>query len=208
MPLRGRIAVGARLAGRLDQLLDDVLGRRQVGIAHAEIDDVGAAGAGRGLDPVDLLEDVGRQALDAVKVGRHRPCPRTGGLPDPPQPARDVGRSHRAACCRRSGEIAAAPIRSGSASVRRDQRPGARPVGGSIAAAAALLLRRAGRRRARPWRRSASGSRFAADGSRLRPRLAGDRAWLSARRRCHGLDLLAASSAQSDVRGGVTPTGM
>ena len=69
--LRGGIAVGARLADRLDELVDHVLGRGQVGIAHAEIDDVGAGGAGLGLELVDLLEDVRRQAPHAVKVA-HR----------------------------------------------------------------------------------------------------------------------------------------
>ena len=53
---------------RLAQLLDDVLRRRQVGIAHAEIDDVVAARAGLRLQLVDLLEDVRRQPLDAMKV--------------------------------------------------------------------------------------------------------------------------------------------
>ena len=69
--LRGRIAVGAGLAGRFDQLVDDVLGGRQVGVAHAEIDDVRAGCPGRRLEPVDLLEDVGRQAFDAMEFG-HR----------------------------------------------------------------------------------------------------------------------------------------
>ena len=41
--------------------------RRQVGIAHAEIDDVGAGITGRGLRAIDLLEDVGRQTPNAVK---------------------------------------------------------------------------------------------------------------------------------------------
>ena len=59
---RGGIAVGARPADRLDQLVEDMLRRRQVGIAHAEIDDVGAAGARRRLQAVHLLEHVGRQA--------------------------------------------------------------------------------------------------------------------------------------------------
>ena len=62
-----RIAVGARLAERLLQLLDDVGRRRQVRIAHAEIDDVGAGVASGRLGAVDLLEHVGRQAPDAVK---------------------------------------------------------------------------------------------------------------------------------------------
>ena len=66
--LRGRIAMRARLGDRLDQLVDDVLRRRQVRIAHAQVDDVGAACARRRLQPVDLGENVGRQTLDAVEV--------------------------------------------------------------------------------------------------------------------------------------------
>ena len=69
--LRGRIAVGARLADRLDELVDHMLRRRQVRVAHAEIDDVGAGGASLGLELVDLLEDVRRQAPHAVEVA-HR----------------------------------------------------------------------------------------------------------------------------------------
>ena len=69
--LGGGIAVGARLADGLDQLVDDVLGRGEIGIAHAEVDDVGAGGAGLGLELVDLLEDVRRQAPHAVEF-RHR----------------------------------------------------------------------------------------------------------------------------------------
>ena len=73
--LGGRIAVGARLGDRLDQLVDDVLRRRHVRIAHAEVDDVGAPRAGGGLEAVDLREDIGRQALDAMEIfdhGTHR----------------------------------------------------------------------------------------------------------------------------------------
>ncbi len=58
--LGGRVAVGARIAHRFDQLGDDMLGRRHVGIAHAEIDDVIAARARLGLELVHLLEDVRR----------------------------------------------------------------------------------------------------------------------------------------------------
>ena len=57
----------ARIAHHLAQLVDDGLRRRQVGIAHAEVDDVGAARAGAGLQPVDLLEHVRRQPADLVK---------------------------------------------------------------------------------------------------------------------------------------------
>ncbi len=72
--LRGGVAVGVRLADRLLQLLDDVQGRRQIRVAHAEVDDVLAAIARGGLDAVDALEDVGRQAPDAVKIGGHLIC--------------------------------------------------------------------------------------------------------------------------------------
>ena len=63
-----RIAVGARAAHGLDELLDDMRGRVHVGVAHAEVDDVHALGAVAGLQPVDLGEDVRGQALDAVEL--------------------------------------------------------------------------------------------------------------------------------------------
>ena len=47
------------------------LRRRHVRIAHAEIDDVGPARSRRRLQPVDLGENVGRQALDAVEFLDH-----------------------------------------------------------------------------------------------------------------------------------------
>ena len=43
---------------------------RQIGIAHAEIDDVDALGAQARLQLVDLLEHVRRQAADFVEIGR------------------------------------------------------------------------------------------------------------------------------------------
>ena len=69
--LGGGIAIGARLADGLDQLVDDVLGRGHVGIAHAEIDDVGAARAGGRLQAVHLGEHIGRQTLDAMEFFDH-----------------------------------------------------------------------------------------------------------------------------------------
>ena len=66
---RGRVAVGLRVARRLDQLVDDVGRRRQVRVAHAEVDDVATGGARLRLQLVDLGEDVGRQAPDAVELG-------------------------------------------------------------------------------------------------------------------------------------------
>jgi hypothetical protein len=73
----GGIAVGARLPRRLDELLDDVLGGRQVRIAHAEVDDVGVGLAGGGLHTVHLLEHVRRQPSNRVEV-LHRPVPSRG----------------------------------------------------------------------------------------------------------------------------------
>ena len=72
---RRRIAMRARLADRLDQLVDDVLRRRHVGVAHAEIDDVGAARARRRLQAVHFRKYIGRQALDAVKLFAQRSLP-------------------------------------------------------------------------------------------------------------------------------------
>ena len=63
-----RVGLGRDFA----QLVDHVLGRRAVGIAHAEVDDVLAARARRGLHRVHFGEDVGRQALDAVEFLGHR----------------------------------------------------------------------------------------------------------------------------------------
>src|SRR5437868_6029178 len=46
--------------------------RRQVGIAHAEVNDVGAAIAGDCLGAIDLLKDVRRQPADAIKLFHER----------------------------------------------------------------------------------------------------------------------------------------
>lgn len=78
--LGGGVAVGARLAGGLDKLLDDMLRRWKVGIAHAEVDDVHALGALGCLDLVDLFENIGRQALDTVKIGHFEQVPRPPGI--------------------------------------------------------------------------------------------------------------------------------
>src|SRR5436190_7731341 len=53
---------------RLHQLVDDVLRRGLVGVAHAEIDDVLPSRSRLGLEIVDDAEDVGRQPLDPVEV--------------------------------------------------------------------------------------------------------------------------------------------
>ena len=54
----GRIAMGARLVDRLDQFVDDVLGRGHIRIAHAQIDDVGTARPRRRLEPVYFGKNV------------------------------------------------------------------------------------------------------------------------------------------------------
>ena len=59
--------MGARIAGGLGELGDDVRRGRQVGIAHAEIDHVLAGGAGARLHGVHFREHVGRQALQPVE---------------------------------------------------------------------------------------------------------------------------------------------
>ena len=58
----------ARVAHHFAQFVDDGLWGRQIGIAHAEIDDVGAARAGAGLQPVHLLEDVRGKPANLVKL--------------------------------------------------------------------------------------------------------------------------------------------
>ncbi len=65
---RCRVAVGPRLAQRFLQFFDDMGRRRQIRIAHAEIDDIGAGIACSRLGPVDLFEHVRRQTADAVKI--------------------------------------------------------------------------------------------------------------------------------------------
>ncbi len=65
--LGGRIAIGAWLAKRLLELLDHMLGRRQVRIAHAEVDDIGSRIARGRLGPVDLFEHVRRQSANTVE---------------------------------------------------------------------------------------------------------------------------------------------
>jgi len=52
----------------LDELVDDVLRRRHVRIAHAEVDDVLAPSSRLALEVVDDREDVRRQALDSVEL--------------------------------------------------------------------------------------------------------------------------------------------
>jgi len=85
---RGRVPVGSRLADGFNELVDHMLGRGQVGIAHAEVDDVSAAGASLGLELVDLFEDVRRQTPHPVKIAHRSHWPWVlsrfaGGSADP-----------------------------------------------------------------------------------------------------------------------------
>jgi predicted membrane GTPase involved in stress response len=60
--------MGGGLQGCLDELVDDVLGRGSVGVAHAEVDDVFAVTAGGHLHLAGDVEDVRREALDAAEL--------------------------------------------------------------------------------------------------------------------------------------------
>ena len=66
-----RVAVVARVLGGLAELLDRDLRRREVGVPEAEVDDVFAGPPQLQLEPVDLREDVRRQAGDAPEL--HQP---------------------------------------------------------------------------------------------------------------------------------------
>ena len=63
------------LGGHFGQFGDHVRRRRQIGIAHAQIDDVVTARAGRCAHGIHLRDHIGRQAFDAVKIVLH------GGVP-------------------------------------------------------------------------------------------------------------------------------
>ena len=59
-PLRRGVAVVARITGGLADLVDDVRGGRQIGVAHAEIDDVLTGAAARARQLRHLGKDVRR----------------------------------------------------------------------------------------------------------------------------------------------------
>jgi hypothetical protein len=61
---RDRVAMRVDSLRRLDQLFDDVLRRRPVGVAHRQIDDVVAAATRRHLELVGDVENVRRQPLN------------------------------------------------------------------------------------------------------------------------------------------------
>ncbi len=61
--------MGARIGGGLGELGHDMRGGRQVGIAHAEVDDVLSGATSSRLHRVHFGEHIGRQALQPVKFG-------------------------------------------------------------------------------------------------------------------------------------------
>ena len=52
---------------RFFQLVNNVLGRRLIGVAHPEINDVFTSGASRLLQFPNDIEDIGREAFDTLK---------------------------------------------------------------------------------------------------------------------------------------------
>ena len=133
--------------------------RRQVRVAHAEVDDVGAGVARDRLGAVDLLEHVGRQALDAMKFF-HRPrllqpaCPAGRNSTSDPVPRclRAGRRPQRRAFITGCGSRqcppwpARQPVRPRASSVRCRSGRCWRALG-------PVMHRRIGRRRLRPLRR-------------------------------------------------------
>ena len=67
------IAMGAWVLDHFAKLVDDRLRGRKIGIAHAEVDDVGPTGSRARLQTVDLFEHVRRQAPDFVKLFHLQP---------------------------------------------------------------------------------------------------------------------------------------
>ena len=74
----------AGVVRRLGQLLDRDVGRGQVGVAEAEVDDVGAGSPRLDLQPVDDGEDVRRQVRDPAEL--HPPDGSDAGLAADPCP--------------------------------------------------------------------------------------------------------------------------
>ncbi len=67
-PLRSGVAMVARVVRCLLELVDDRVRGRDIGIAHAEVDDVFALAPRAHLQVVDDREDVRRETVDAPEV--------------------------------------------------------------------------------------------------------------------------------------------
>jgi len=59
--------MGSRFADRFAQFVDDEIRRRQIRVAHPEVDDVGAVGPRRSFQAIDLFKHVWRQASYLVE---------------------------------------------------------------------------------------------------------------------------------------------
>ena len=59
-PLRRGIAIGARLTRIFNKFFNNMLGHRQIRIAHAKVNDVGSCGAHACFEFIDLLEHIRR----------------------------------------------------------------------------------------------------------------------------------------------------
>lgn len=68
----------ARILHGLTQLVDNVLRGRQIGVAHAQIDDVGTRRSRRCLQTIDLFKDIRGQTTDFMEFFRHDPVPVEG----------------------------------------------------------------------------------------------------------------------------------
>ena len=63
--------MGLGILDRFDELGHDVRRGRTVGISHAQVNDVPPGRSRLGLQCIDLAEDVGGKALDAIEILRH-----------------------------------------------------------------------------------------------------------------------------------------
>jgi hypothetical protein len=70
-PLGGGIAMRIWLTRHFAELIDNMLGRRQIRIAHTEINNIFPARARRRPHRIDFSNNVRGQAFDAVEVFSH-----------------------------------------------------------------------------------------------------------------------------------------
>ena len=95
MPLLGRVPVVLRIVDGLGQLLDRGVGRGQVRVPEAEVDDVTTGSTGLELQRLDVREDVRGQAVDPSELHRERlvPVPSLARLDGPMRSAAHGGGS-------------------------------------------------------------------------------------------------------------------
>ena len=127
----GRVAVVARVVGGLGQLADGHVGRGQVGVAEAEVDDVPAGSPRRRLEVVDGGEDVGRQPVDPAEL--HRRSLRPGSRASRRWAARRPRPRRRPAPSTSTGQPNTAQVAPASCRARTISARGGDPVGGGPA---------------------------------------------------------------------------